>query len=82
MLRLKGLSCGYGPMRAVHGFDLDVAERGITVLLGACGWVRGSCNGAFRRGNELLAEVTPQGRESTPAVLVGTATAQPAGCSD
>jgi len=37
MLRLNGLSCGYGPMRAVHGFNLDVAERGITALLGANG---------------------------------------------
>jgi branched-chain amino acid transport system ATP-binding protein len=37
MLRLKGLSCGYGPMRAVHDLDLEVAVRGITALLGANG---------------------------------------------
>ncbi len=36
MLRLEGLSCGYGPMRVVHGLDLDVAQ-GITALLGANG---------------------------------------------
>ncbi|MCG2776635.1 MAG: ABC transporter ATP-binding protein [Desulfobacterales bacterium] len=37
MLRLEGLSCGYGPMQAVHGLDLEVTERGITALLGANG---------------------------------------------
>lgn len=37
MLRLEGLSCGYGPMRAVHELDLHVAEGGITALLGANG---------------------------------------------
>ena len=37
MLRLEALSCGYGPMQAVHGLDL-VAETGrITALLGANG---------------------------------------------
>ncbi|MGD2125582.1 MAG: ABC transporter ATP-binding protein [Desulfobacteraceae bacterium] len=37
MLRLERLSCGYGPMRAVHGLDLHVAQGEITVLLGANG---------------------------------------------
>ena len=37
MLRLEGLSCGYGAMRAVHGLDLEVAEGRITALLGANG---------------------------------------------
>jgi len=37
MLRLEQLTCGYGPMRAVHGLDLEVPERGITALLGANG---------------------------------------------
>jgi branched-chain amino acid transport system ATP-binding protein len=37
MLRLERLSCGYGPMRAVHGLDLEVSDRGITALLGANG---------------------------------------------
>ena len=37
MLRLESLSCGYGPMRAVHELDL-VAEAGrISALLGANG---------------------------------------------
>ena len=37
MLRLEGLSCGYGPMRAVHGLDLEAGEGRITALLGANG---------------------------------------------
>jgi branched-chain amino acid transport system ATP-binding protein len=37
MLALEGLSCGYGPMQAVHRLDLAVAECGITALLGANG---------------------------------------------
>lgn len=37
MLRLEDLSCGYGPMQAVNGLYLEVAERGITALLGANG---------------------------------------------
>ena len=37
MLRLEGLSCGYGPMQAVRGLDLEVTQRGITALLGANG---------------------------------------------
>ena len=37
MLHLERLSCGYGPMQAVSGLDLEVAERGITALLGANG---------------------------------------------
>jgi branched-chain amino acid transport system ATP-binding protein len=37
MLLLEGLSCGYGPMRVVHGLDLKVVEGEITALLGANG---------------------------------------------
>lgn len=37
MLRLEGLSCGYGEMTVVHTLDLDVAEGRITALLGANG---------------------------------------------
>lgn len=37
MLRLETLSCGYGPMRAVEGLDLEVPAGEITALLGANG---------------------------------------------
>jgi branched-chain amino acid transport system ATP-binding protein len=37
MLRLEGLSCGYGPMRAVHGLDLEARSGQVTALLGANG---------------------------------------------
>ncbi|MEW6261904.1 MAG: ABC transporter ATP-binding protein [Thermodesulfobacteriota bacterium] len=37
MLRLENLSCGYGPMRAVHGLDLEVPRGSIAALLGANG---------------------------------------------
>jgi branched-chain amino acid transport system ATP-binding protein len=37
MLRLESVSCGYGPMRAVHDLDLAVESGRITALLGANG---------------------------------------------
>lgn len=37
MLRLERLSCGYGPMRAVHELDLAARSGQITALLGANG---------------------------------------------
>ena len=37
MLRLEGLGCGYGAMRAVEKLDLEVPAGGITALLGANG---------------------------------------------
>lgn len=37
MLRLEKLSCGYGPMRAVHELDLDVQKGRVHALLGANG---------------------------------------------
>jgi branched-chain amino acid transport system ATP-binding protein len=37
MLRLEGLSCGYGEMTAVHKLDLTVPSGEITALLGANG---------------------------------------------
>jgi branched-chain amino acid transport system ATP-binding protein len=37
MLQLEALSCGYGPMQAVHCLDLAIARGSITALLGANG---------------------------------------------
>ena len=37
MLRLEKLSCGYGPMRAVHELDLVVEKGRVHALLGANG---------------------------------------------
>jgi len=37
MLRLEGLSCGYGPVRAVQDLDLEVRAGTIFALLGANG---------------------------------------------
>ena len=37
MLRLEGLSCGYGQMRALHELDLEVPEGRVTALVGANG---------------------------------------------
>lgn len=37
MLRLEGLRCGYGPIEAVHGLDLEVPARNVTALIGANG---------------------------------------------
>jgi branched-chain amino acid transport system ATP-binding protein len=37
ILRLRGLKAYYGPIRALHGLDLELEEGGITALLGANG---------------------------------------------
>ncbi len=37
MLRLENLSCGYGPMRAVHDLSLTVPEGSVFALIGANG---------------------------------------------
>ncbi len=37
MLRLEGMACGYGPMRAVEGLDLDVPAGSVYALIGANG---------------------------------------------
>jgi branched-chain amino acid transport system ATP-binding protein len=37
MLRLEHLSCGYGPVRAVHDVSLEIAERETLALLGPNG---------------------------------------------
>jgi branched-chain amino acid transport system ATP-binding protein len=37
LLEVRGLNAGYGSTRVLHGIDLQVAERGITTVLGANG---------------------------------------------
>lgn len=37
MLRLEGMSCGYGPFEAVHDLSLDVATGDVHALIGANG---------------------------------------------
>ena len=37
MLRLENLSCGYGPVRAVHDLSFEIAERETLALLGPNG---------------------------------------------
>ena len=37
MLRLEALSCGYGPVEAVHGLSLEIAAGEIMALVGANG---------------------------------------------
>jgi branched-chain amino acid transport system ATP-binding protein len=37
ILRVEGLRAGYGPVEVLHGFDLDVGEGEIVVVLGANG---------------------------------------------
>ena len=37
MLRVEGLTAGYGPIAVLHGIDLEVAEGELVVILGANG---------------------------------------------
>lgn len=37
LLEMKGVNAAYGPSQVVHGLDLEVADGGITALLGANG---------------------------------------------
>ncbi len=46
MLRLEAMSCGYGPVRAVDGLDLEVPPGEIVALIGANGAGKSSSLGA------------------------------------
>jgi len=37
VLEVRALNAGYGATQILHGIDLQVAERGITTVLGANG---------------------------------------------
>jgi branched-chain amino acid transport system ATP-binding protein len=81
MLRLEKLSCGYGPMQAVHGIDLEVEAGKVMALLGANGAGKSSTlmciaghvemlDGLIRYKGEDIAQKTPMERVAAGIGLV------------
>jgi branched-chain amino acid transport system ATP-binding protein len=81
MLRLERLACGYGPMRVVHGLDLEVGAGEVVALVGANGAGKSSTlmaiaghvevqNGAVRFEGEDLATVSPHRRVAAGIAVV------------
>ena len=60
LLEVRGLHAQYGPTKVLHGLDFDVAEGGITTILGANGagkttTLRAVCNMVRTEGQIVLA---------------------------
>jgi branched-chain amino acid transport system ATP-binding protein len=60
LLEVRGLRAQYGPTKVLHGLDFDVAEGGITTILGANGagkttTLRAVCNMVRTEGQIVLA---------------------------
>jgi branched-chain amino acid transport system ATP-binding protein len=81
MLRLEKLSCGYGPMQAVHGIGLEVEAGKAMALLGANGAGKSSTlmciaghvetqGGLIRYKGEDIAQKTPMERVAAGIGLV------------
>jgi branched-chain amino acid transport system ATP-binding protein len=81
MLRLEGMSCGYGPMVAVHELSLHVPEGAIFALLGANGAGKSSTimsiaghvavtGGAITFAGEDITSLAPQHRVGRGIAIV------------
>ena len=69
-LTIRGLTAGYGPVRVLHGIDLDVNEAEIVAMIGAngagkstllksvCGLVQPTAGSVRFRGRELAGRPT------------------------
>ena len=78
LLQVRGLHAQYGPTRVLHGIDFDVAQGGITTLLGANGagkttTLRAVCGMVATQGEVLLGGEPIQGRATEHIVRKGVA---------
>ena len=78
LLQVRGLHAQYGPTRVQHGIDFDVAQGGITTLLGANGagkttTLRAVCGMVTTQGEVLLGGEPIQGRATEHIVRKGVA---------
>ena len=78
LLQVKGLHAQYGPTRVLHGIDFDVAQGGITTILGANGagkttTLRAVCGMVKTQGEVLLAGERIDGKATEEIVRKGVA---------
>ncbi len=78
LLRVQGLRACYGPTEVLHGVDFEVAEGGITALLGANGagkttTLRAVCGMVRRQGRIEFAGQPIEGRATEDIVRMGIA---------
>jgi branched-chain amino acid transport system ATP-binding protein len=78
ILRVRGLRAGYGPVDVLHDVDLDVAEGGITAVLGANGagkttLLRAVCGLVRRSGSIRLADEPIERRATEDVARLGVA---------
>jgi branched-chain amino acid transport system ATP-binding protein len=78
LLQVRKLHAQYGPTRVLHGIDFDVAEGGITTILGANGagkttTLRAMCNMVRTQGEISLAGERIDGKPTEDIVRRGVA---------
>lgn len=78
LLQVRGLHAQYGPTRVLHGIDFDVAQGGITTILGANGagkttTLRAVCGMVRTQGEILLAGERIDGKATEAIVRYGVA---------
>ena len=78
ILQVKGLHAQYGPTRVLHGLDFEVAQGGITTILGANGagkttTLRAVCGMVKPQGEVLLAGERIDGKPTEDIVRRGVA---------
>ncbi|MCK9917709.1 ABC transporter ATP-binding protein [Microbacteriaceae bacterium K1510] len=66
MLKVRGLEVFYGPIRAVRGIDLDVAQGEVVALIGANGAGKTTTVRAIAGLTPFRGEVSYDGRALTP----------------
>jgi branched-chain amino acid transport system ATP-binding protein len=66
MLKVRGLEVFYGPIRALRGIDLDVAQGEIVALIGATGAGKTTTVRAIAGLTPFRGEVSYDGRTLTP----------------
>jgi branched-chain amino acid transport system ATP-binding protein len=78
ILQVRGLHAQYGPTRVLHGMDFDVAQGGITTILGANGagkttTLRAVCGMVRTQGEITLAGERIDGKPTEDIVRRGVA---------
>jgi branched-chain amino acid transport system ATP-binding protein len=78
LLALKGVRASYGPVEALHGVDLEVAEGQVTVVLGANGagkttTIRSVCQMVSTSGEITFDGSSLSGKSTTEIARMGVA---------
>lgn len=78
LLALRGVRASYGPVEALHGVDLEVAEGEVTVVLGANGagkttTIRSVCQMVSTSGEIMFDGKSLSGKNTTDIARLGVA---------